>query len=599
MEHKELIKERMLRQASRMWAIDEVYDESSFDPLVRILISALAAESESIYHEMDQVQDRVAKKLMNQLIPHIHGGVQPGHSVVIINSTDSVACLPANYKFISRVRNEFDAIRELQFISLKETSLFKGGVKYILSNSAYYQMADYRFKSRIESDAIKNITVDKSEVLIGIEVPFNTDGLDTLQLFFDYKGNDVLRDSFYRQLKSAKFYFNDENLDVDFGLLSEEDEELTVDWGSSNSELSGMKKRVLSYYNRQFVSIKRGHRTGQDFYSNGSQSDGNICWLRICFDEDFDSSILSSVNCFTNALPVVNLTEREKVFKSSENLSVISLQDEEAFFALEVVEGDDGVVYEEYGVQNESEWENGTFLLRRDGVAGMSTENANEAINFLIGKLRNESAAFAMLDNGKFAEDLKVLGQIVSRLQQSLNQKKRYHSPVYMFLKYREVADTIFVKYYTTAGKLLKGIKPNTPILPYKGASIQQTGGYFITAMTGARNVLNSDEQLYNNRYMMLSGGRIVTKKDVKALVYNVFGDMVECVEIEKGLVESADSHTGFTRTIDIKLSVKREIVEDDGIVLEGREMLHALEERGSNIYPYCLFINGTQIFKQ
>ena len=409
----------------------------------------------------------------------------------------------------------------------------------------------------------------------------------------------MIRDTFYRQLKNAKFYFNDERLDVDFGLLSEEDDELSVDWGSSNSELVGIKKRVLSYYNRQFVKITRPLGSEADFSANGSQNEGNICWLRICFNEDFDSGILSSVNCFANAIPVVNLTEREKVFKSSENLSVISLQDEEAFFALDVVEGDDGVVYEEYGVQNGGEWENGTFLLRRDGVAGMSTENANEAINFLIGKLRNESAAFAMLDNGKFSDDLKVLGQIVSRLQQSVTQKKRYHSPVYMFLKYREIADTIFVKYYTTAGKVLKGIKPNTPILPYKGVSIQQTGGYFITPMVGARNVLNSDEQLYNNRYMMLSGGRIVTKKDIKSLVYNIFGEIVEQIDIEKGLMESEDSHTGFVRTIDIKLNINRELSEDDAIVFEGREVLHVLEERGSNIYPYCLFINGMQIFKQ
>ncbi|MBI9060188.1 MAG: type VI secretion system baseplate subunit TssF [Labilibaculum sp.] len=599
MEHKELIKERMLRQASRMWAIDEVYDESSFDPLVRILISALAAETESIYHEMDQVQDRVAQKLMNQLIPHIHGGVQPGYSVAIINPTDSVACLPANYKFLSRVRNEFDALREMQFISLQEAFLFKGGIKYMLSNSAYYQMTDYRFKSRIESEVLKDISVEKNDVLLGIEIPENKEGLNKFRLFFDSKENSVIRDTFYRQLKNAKFYFNDERLDVDFGLLSEEDDELSVDWGSSNSELVGIKKRVLSYYNRQFVKITRPLGSEADFSANGSQNEGNICWLRICFNEDFDSGILSSVNCFANAIPVVNLTEREKVFKSSENLSVISLQDEEAFFALDVVEGDDGVVYEEYGVQNGGEWENGTFLLRRDGVAGMSTENANEAINFLIGKLRNESAAFAMLDNGKFSDDLKVLGQIVSRLQQSVTQKKRYHSPVYMFLKYREIADTIFVKYYTTAGKVLKGIKPNTPILPYKGVSIQQTGGYFITPMVGARNVLNSDEQLYNNRYMMLSGGRIVTKKDIKSLVYNIFGEIVEQIDIEKGLMESEDSHTGFVRTIDIKLNINRELSEDDAIVFEGREVLHVLEERGSNIYPYCLFINGMQIFKQ
>ncbi len=599
MEHKELIKERMLRQASRMWAIDEVYDESSFDPLVRILISALAAETESIYHEMDQVQDRVAQKLMNQLIPHIHGGVQPGYSVAIINPTDSVACLPANYKFLSRVRNEFDALREMQFISLQEAFLFKGGIKYMLSNSAYYQMTDYRFKSRIESEVLKDISVEKNDVLLGIEIPENKEGLNKFRLFFDSKENNVIRDTFYRQLKNAKFYFNDERLDVDFGLLSEEDDELSVDWGSSNSELVGIKKRVLSYYNRQFVKITRPLGSEADFSANGSQNEGNICWLRICFNEDFDSGILSSVNCFANAIPVVNLTEREKVFKSSENLSVISLQDEEAFFALDVVEGDDGVVYEEYGVQNGGEWENGTFLLRRDGVAGMSTENANEAINFLIGKLRNESAAFAMLDNGKFSDDLKVLGQIVSRLQQSVTQKKRYHSPVYMFLKYREIADTIFVKYYTTAGKVLKGIKPNTPILPYKGVSIQQTGGYFITPMVGARNVLNSDEQLYNNRYMMLSGGRIVTKKDIKSLVYNIFGEIVEQIDIEKGLMESEDSHTGFVRTIDIKLNINRELSEDDAIVFEGREVLHVLEERGSNIYPYCLFINGMQIFKQ
>jgi hypothetical protein len=599
MEHKELIKERMLRQASRMWAIDEVYDESSFDPLVRILISALAAESETIHHEIDQVQDRVAKKLMNQLIPDIHGGVQPGHSIVIITPTDQVTQLPEYYKFLCRLRNEFDALRELQFISLQSSILFKGGVKYMISNSACYQMTNYRFKSRIESDVLKNRLPAKNEVLLGLELPDDTEGLNSFRLFFDYKDNDTLRDSFYRQLKNAKFYFNEELLEVEFGLINSDEDDLFMNLGNSNSEFKNLRKRVLSHYNRQFITLKKQKDSTDYFRCNNSKNEEKICWLRICFNEDFDSRIITSVNCFANALPVVNLTEHEKVFKSSENLSIISLQDEEAFFALDVVEGDNGIIYEEYGAQNGSEWEDGTFLLRRDGVAGMSTENANEAINFLISKLRNESAAFAILDNGKFSEDLKIIGQIVSRLQQSLTRKKRYHNPVYLFLKYKEVADTIFVKYYTTAGKLLKGIKPNTPILPYKGSSIQQTGGYFITPLVGSRDSLNSDEQLYNNRFIMLSGGRIVTKKDVKALVYSVFGNKVKEIAIEKGIMESQDSLTGFIRTIDIKLNIDEEISNEDAMVLEGREILQILEERGSHIYPYCFFINGLQIFKQ
>ena len=599
MEHKELIKERMLMMAARMWAAEEVYDESSFDPLVRILISALAAESESIYHEMDQVQDRVAKKLMNQLMPHIHGGVQPGHSIVILNPTDSVMLLPAQYKFISRVRNEFDVLNELQFISLSDTVLFKGGVRYMLSNSIHYQINDFRFKTRFKSDALEGIVVDKSEILLGIEIPEDSTGLKKFRLFFDFKDNDLIRDRFYRHLKNAKVYCNNEELNVDFGLLFNDEDEEAVNWGNSSSEFGSLRRRVLNFYERQFVTIESNSQSSPYFPTKGLADDERICWLRIRFDEDFDSKIISSINCFANALPVVNLTEREKVFKSSENLSVISLQDEEDFFALDVVEGDNGKVYEEYGAQNGSEWENGSYLLRRDGVAGMSTENVGESINFLIGKMRNESAAFSMLDNGKFSNDLKVLGQITSRLEQSIAQKKRYHSPVYMFLKYKEIADTIFVKYFTTAGKLLKGIKSNTPILPYKGSSIQQTGGYFITPIVGSRNVLSSDEQLYNNRYMMLSGGRIVTKKDVESLIYSTFGDRIGGISIDKGLMESPDLLTGFVRTIDIRVQFKGNDVKIDTAILEGREVLQNLEERGSNIYPYCLFINEIQIFKQ
>ena len=52
-EKKERIKDRMLKTAARLWGYPDVEVETSFDPIVQLMLEACASELEKISSEVD------------------------------------------------------------------------------------------------------------------------------------------------------------------------------------------------------------------------------------------------------------------------------------------------------------------------------------------------------------------------------------------------------------------------------------------------------------------------------------------------------------------------------------------------------------------
>jgi len=58
------IKDRILRRAARMWGYNELEAETSFDPVISLLLSACAAELEKLGFELESSRARIIERVL-------------------------------------------------------------------------------------------------------------------------------------------------------------------------------------------------------------------------------------------------------------------------------------------------------------------------------------------------------------------------------------------------------------------------------------------------------------------------------------------------------------------------------------------------------
>jgi len=94
-ESREHIRNRMLQMAARSWGYPETEAETSFDPLVGLLLSVQAAEFERVSAEIHQSRARVLERMVELLSPETLTGPLPSHAVLAAGTLqDNVSVSP-------------------------------------------------------------------------------------------------------------------------------------------------------------------------------------------------------------------------------------------------------------------------------------------------------------------------------------------------------------------------------------------------------------------------------------------------------------------------------------------------------------------------
>ena len=58
------IKDRILRRASRLWGYNELESENSFDPIVGLLLSAIASELDRLGFALESSNSRMIERIL-------------------------------------------------------------------------------------------------------------------------------------------------------------------------------------------------------------------------------------------------------------------------------------------------------------------------------------------------------------------------------------------------------------------------------------------------------------------------------------------------------------------------------------------------------
>jgi len=148
-ESKEKIKSRMIKNASRLWGYHDTETESSFDPLVGLLIGALASELEKISGEIHNSESRVVEKLVEILTPDSVVGAYPSHGILCAQPNQPTFEIhPSAQFYLSRkVKNALDNSRTEQqntfFTPAGSYKLFNGKVRYIATERTDFRILCY------------------------------------------------------------------------------------------------------------------------------------------------------------------------------------------------------------------------------------------------------------------------------------------------------------------------------------------------------------------------------------------------------------------------------------------------------------------------
>lgn len=605
----------MIRNASKIWGYPDVQDINSFDPVLGLILGALAEELHTISGEINKADSRVVEKLLDVLFSQNMFTHFPAHAVACAKPVQPRVTIGDYYQFYFSKEVHGPADREgtttkknIWFTPTNHSVLFSGEVKYLFAGKYVYEM-DGPLKE-IVAEAPRNPAGSSTSLLLGVRLSPLVELLDGLSLFFSFK-NIQTDDRFYHALHNAKWKLNGKEVAFYSGLQK-------GDAGGENS-LAELLKRdsnisykagsfINDFYGKNFMTLGGDQHLYKDFmqedfspplfdedFRNNYPSlyEKDILWIEIDMSlplsvEEINDLVIS-LNCF----PVINRELNEYTHSIVKGTNVIPLLTDDLFFDVKRVSDSKDLVYTPRTSVHSDSDENKSYLVRQGGIARFDSRDARETIGHLIDLVRDEAAAFSVKGTDLISFELKQLEQILTRLQQRIGTSAVANDlNSYLILGSNTDYDKISVQFWSVAGEEANNIRSGSLLSVYRGSDLNDKSVKLFTQTTGGRQKLSKEDKLNALRRSMLSKGRIVTAEDIKALCFELFGASLKTVEVKKGVSIHHSAGKGMSRTLDVLLYL------DQGNELPADELKHKteslkirLKQESANLLPYRIFI--------
>ncbi|HEY4785970.1 MAG TPA: type VI secretion system baseplate subunit TssF, partial [Bacteroidales bacterium] len=153
-ESKDKIKSRMIRNAAQIWGFQEPQAESSFDPLVSLLLGACAFELEKISSEINNSESRIIERMVNILTPQPITSPHPAYAVAYAKPCRKAAKVVSDNQFfaIIKVSDPYGKKTEDKQIFFSPSGTFNltdGRVRYLAAHKKLYEIVDDQYKDVI------------------------------------------------------------------------------------------------------------------------------------------------------------------------------------------------------------------------------------------------------------------------------------------------------------------------------------------------------------------------------------------------------------------------------------------------------------------
>ena len=603
-ERKERIKDRMLKTAARLWGYPDAEVETSFDPVVQLLLEACASELEKISGEAEVSHARLVERLAQIMMPEPITSSQPAYGILHASSNERTAALTPDHQFFYSMRNGFNS-QDLFFMPLAHHKLFRGQVKYIVIGGKLFETRDNWFKEQVLQGNLQANT-PPNHLWLGLNMDGATASAEGLSFFFDLR-NVHLQEMFYYYLPLARFYIGDTPLQVKSGYSHSRhsaEEDLDAIMQPAFDTNTRYSQQVLQRYKHHFLTVTSTDPLPavqpfpvalQHVFGNASSRlHPEICWIRIEFPETIRHSLLEDLFCSINCFPVINKKLNEQSQRLNRYLNIMPLHTNDIYFDVKRVYDIGGTDYHVRNFATSGEMQEGELVIRSSGIGRFDSREAKEIIAYLIEVIRDESSLFEEVRNDYVASRMRELHQLIASLEEQLQPGNNRGNIPYLMIKPKENADYLFVEFYTTNGSTANNIRMGSHLQEYGSVQLQPNTITLLSNTQGGKDRLSIDEKINLYRYHLLTRNRIVTPEDIKALCRFVLGKDLRDVNISKGVSVKPGAAEGYSRTLDIRITLSRpaNLFAEGNLLYLKEELLSQLKEHGTNNYPYRIFMN-------
>lgn len=602
-ESKEEIKDRMIRTALNYWNIRKV---ENLDPLVRLLIEALAMQLHNLSDEIADIEVRAMRRLSEVLLPEVETVTRPAHAVAHAE-TISGMLTTSLYDAFTTVSPSFGRRdgRSFSFYPVCETKLRRGDVRMIVVENCVYEVLPDQNKRLLLKKQTTLGNVNK--VFVGLEFESRDMDLCKLSLYFDFPNTDR-RNDYLHYLSSAVWRWQGEELQVSRGLHVEEGRQQShlqrLFDGLGNDQ--SVNRGIVDHYKMSYVTIETPLKvTTQDYakmpidFDMGGSEDYSVVfskdlvWLEIEMPSQFTTSVLSDMQVSINTFPVVNkeLRKINSLVKKDFGVVPLPVGDGESFFDVVGVDDEYGNVYNRSNGYKDERSEM-SYSLRQGGCESFDKRDARDFLIRLQGVMEEELSRFSIPDNGNSADSVNLIEQLLHKIERKTqNDAGRIEMPYYLFVEPPTPTSYFYIRYWTSYGPLANGMRIGQTLNPTGDSYGVYEHPVFLTTTVEGKNPPSERERIAKFKYILGSRNRIVTNNDIRNFCFSECCEEIVDVEIRKGIAKSPDPGGGLQRTIDVFLILKKnEMSESQKIRLSNdiREKLVGQSPMTFNYQVFC-----------
>ena len=570
---KEEIRNRMLKNATEFWGVQNVND---VDPLVKLLIEALSTELFNLNNDVKNLEHRILNKISRILASDYLTAPLPAHAILKGKPIEASEILNIGNHFYFRKQLAAEVGKtspdqlDIYFTPAGANSVFNAEIKYSFNGG--------RLQEHIENgqkNTLLNVRTgafgEPNTLWIGIETAVALNTFKNAGIYFDWPVY-ISNTDFYSLLQVTKFYLDGSQLDTEPGLIyadEQADDQKPVFYDQHIINL--ITRDVRTYYNNHFISLTDERLSNiTDFKANYpvellsffNEQDLKALkpclWFKIVFPAAIPANAIDELQLHLNCFPVMSRRLHQQKFRIKEISDIIPIKPGayDHFLSIHELHDDNDVRYNEIPYSQAGINYEGSYSIRNGGAERFDARNARQTIEYLFELLRDEKAAFAAYGSDFLTTALKTLEQNISVIEKKSKSSKDNHELVnYLVLKPANKAAMLYLSFWTTLADNANNIRKGSKLQQAEAIKLKPDTLRLLTTTTGGRNSLGASERIQAYKYGLTTKDRIVTLADLTSFCRYELGTKIKNIRVSKGVSISANPKEGFIKTTDIYIT--------------------------------------------
>jgi hypothetical protein len=586
----------MLARITTLW---ELRGADGLDPVVQLLVEALASEIFALSGELDNIEDRIVEKLARAFTPSSMMAAAPAHAILHVRSVSGSTKIHTNTEFLYKDPRflQRHTLRKMPMTPVSGATVFDADVVSLIAANRFYKITPKGEKEHV-ANSLECSPVFNNTVWIGIEAGAEVQNMENMSFWFDFPLMDNPIE-YARLLWYGKWSHDGKEIATEKGLSENGDRD-----GGSIFELYDERLRlrdeIKGKYEGRFLFVaedlpsQKLKREGVPDELSGLfderfiREQPAIVWFKVVFPPAFDDKGLNNLAVHINCIPVANIYSKQLLSTVSRLTPIVRLDkdDNEYFLSVESVDDSAGNRFKQVRT-HEDGGNTPVYVLRRGGSERFSSLDARDFLERLLDIYRSEAIAFSGIDRDAAGTAVKMMEHLADfdRKLRTYDGQTEHTSYLVLGGKIDERTG-LDVSYDITNGDIANGIRTGEVLSAPETGDVASASAILMTPTRGGSRALSEASRKDTYQYMLTSRDRVYTREDIKMFCRCYFGEYFTDVGVENGYEVGNRPKEGVIRVTRIVLRGVR-LTSDAERGILANDMLVGLQRRSPDGVNY------------